>query len=206
MSANNPNFWGEIRSGKCLLTRRGDVDADFIRSLWALPEFIYAFHRHARPLPKTNQELKELLRKEYLATVYETRALHWIVRDLRGNPFGLLSLVDISFPHKLAEVLIGVAPGTPSRLALAAMLTLFEFYFRVIRFHKLYSQIYSDNSHALNGALNLGFFIEGVLRRHVMDPRSGKFIDLIQLGLFSDEAFSAKNQRLISKLLSQHTH
>jgi RimJ/RimL family protein N-acetyltransferase len=111
-------------------------------------------------------------------------------------------LVDISLTHRRAEVLIGIVPEAPLGLSAAAMLMLFQFYYRAMGFNKLYSQVYSDNPHSLKSTLHLGFTVEGVLREHVRDPRTGKFIDLSQTSLLAKEAFSEKNEKLMRRLLA----
>ena len=68
-------------------------------------------------------------------------------------------------------------------------------------FHKLYSFIYEDNPHSLKGTLHLGFKQEGLLREHVMDPTSGRFVNLIQTGLLASEVDSKSNLRLMERLL-----
>jgi diamine N-acetyltransferase len=112
-----------------------------------------------------------------------------------------LSLTEVSIPQKRAEVLLGMLPGAPMGLSTAAMLVLLQFYFKAIGFHKLVSFIYEDNPLSLKSTLHLGFQQEGLLRRHIVDPRSGAFVNLIQTGLLADEALSEKNVRLMNRLL-----
>ena len=127
--------------------------------------------------------------------------MHWIVRDPSGRPWGLLSLTDISLLHKRAEVLLGVLPGAPFGLAMAAMLMLFNLYFKANQFNKLYSLVFADNPHSLKGTLHLGFKQEGLLRRHTLDPTSQAYMNVIQTGLLAQDAFSPSNIRLMKKLL-----
>jgi RimJ/RimL family protein N-acetyltransferase len=199
---NDPIFWSDIKAGRWRLTKRRETDVGFLRDLWADHKFIYSFHRHAQSLPDSDQKLAALLRREYLSTIMDNRALHWIIRDADDKPHGLLSLVDISLVHRRAEVLIGVNQKTQSPASVAAMLMLFQFYFNVLKFKKLYSQIYADNSHSLKSTLHLGFVVEGVLKNHSIDPQSGEYLDLTQTALFAEQAFSEKNRRLMDRLLT----
>jgi hypothetical protein len=57
----------------------------------------------------------------------------------------ILSLVDISLIHRRAEVMLGVLPASPLGLSTAAMLVIFQFFFKAMRFRKLYSFVYEDN-------------------------------------------------------------
>lgn len=199
---NHPVWWTEIKAGICQLSRRSSKDADFLKEVWKNSDFIYAFHRHMKHLPSNDQHLCKILDQDYIASISETRSIHWIVKDKYSKPWGMISLTDMSLTHKRSEVLLGILDGAPHGLALAAMLTLFQFYFKVIKFNKLVSLIYVDNQHSLKGTLHLGFKQEGHLRKHVTDPKTNDFIDLIQTGLVYDDAFNESNARLMKRLLS----
>jgi len=199
---NHPIWWAEINAGICRLSRRSSKDIDFVRQIWGQKDFIYSFHRHANNLPSENVKLAQLLEKEYLALVSESHAIHWIVKDRAGNPWGLLSITGISLTHKRAEVLLGLMDQAPRGLSTAAMLILFQFYFNAIKFNKLLSFVYEDNPHSLKGALHIGFKEEGRLKKHVIDPRSNYYVNLIQTGLLAEDAFSDGNKRLMERLLS----
>lgn len=199
---NHPIWWAEIKAGICQLSRRSNKDIDFVREIWNNKDFIYSFHRHANSLPNDNEKLAQLLDKEYLALVSESHAIHWIVKDRTGKPWGLLSITGISLTHKRAEVLLGLLDGAPRGLSTAAMLMLFQFYFKAIKFNKLLSFIYEDNPHSLKGTLHLGFKEEGRFKKHVVDPRSNQYVNLIQTGLLAEDAFSESNNRLMKRLLS----
>ncbi|NCZ83936.1 MAG: N-acetyltransferase, partial [Betaproteobacteria bacterium] len=114
---------------------------------------------------------------------------------------GVLSLVDLSLTHRRAEVMLGMMPNSPAGLSAAAMFVLFQFFFRIMKFNKLYSFVYDDNPRSLQGALHLGFVVEGRLRRHVVDPRTGDHLDLIQTGLLASDAFNPTTEKLMQRLL-----
>jgi len=200
---NHPIWWAEIKAGICRLSRRNSSDLDFVRDVWGHKDFIYSFHRYANSLPNEKDKLAHLLDKEYLALVSESNAIHWIVKDVHGIPWGLLSITGISITHKRAEVLLGVLEGAPKGLSTAAMLMLFQFFFKAIKFNKLLSFVFADNPHSLKGTLHLGFKEEGRFRKHTLDPRTNQYVDLIQTGLLSDEAFTKSNERLMKRLLSK---
>ena len=199
---NHPIWWSEMSAGICKLSRRTSADLDFIRLVWMKEDFIYRFNRQVNPLPTENDRLAQILDNEFSAPVSHSHAIHWIVKDKKGNPWGLLSLTEISLAHKRAEVLLGVLEGAPQGLSTAAMLTLFHFYFKGIKFNKMTSFVYEDNSHSLKGTLHLGFKEEGRLRRHLIDPKSNEYVDLIQTGLLFEDAFTEKNKRLAKRLLT----
>ncbi len=198
---HQPILWSDIQAGICQLTRRQGTDAEFVHHLWQDRQFVHRFHRHAAPIPQDLQQLAEILEQEFLHTVGDSRALHWIVRDRQSKPWGLLSLTEISRVHKRAEVMLGMRPDAPPGLSVAAMLVLFQFYFKALKFNKLCSFVYEDNAHSLKGTLHLGFEVEGRLRQHVLDPQTGAGVDLIQTGLLASHAFSPRNLKLMRRLL-----
>lgn len=199
---HQPVFWQDISAGVCVLTRRNKEDADFIRQLWADRDFVYSFHRNAAAIPGSLEELAQRLDSEYTAIFNESNALHWVIRDRHYTPWGILSLTNISMLHRHAEVLIGVKQNAPFGLAAASGLILFQFYFKAISFNKLIALIYADNQHSLQFVTGMGFKQEGLLRRHLTDSITGKYIDLHQLGMLAEDAFTPTNTRLMKKLLS----
>jgi RimJ/RimL family protein N-acetyltransferase len=199
---HQPILWSDIQAGICQLTRRQGADAEFVQHLWQDPQFVYSFHRQAAPIPQGLPQLANILEQEFLCTVGEAQAMHWIVRDKQSRPWGLISLTDISLVHKKAEVMLGVLPHAPLGLSAAAMLVLFQFVFKALKFNKLYSFVYEDNAHSLKGTLHLGFEVEGRLRQHVLDPQTGAYVDLIQTGLLAQNAFSPRTQKLMRRLLA----
>jgi hypothetical protein len=112
-----------------------------------------------------------------------------------------MSLTDLSLQNRRAEILLGVLPEAPFGLATAAMLMQFHFFFKLMKFNKLYSLIFSDNLHSLRGTLHLGFRHEGLQRQHTRDPATGKYVDVVQTGLLAEDAFDRKNLLLMDKLL-----
>ena len=199
---HQPLFWSNIDSGPCRLTRRHGADADFLRELWSDCNFKQNFHRQAPDLP-AGDELKRVLNLEFVSLLSESKSIHWVIRDKKLRPWGLLSLTDVSLQHRRAEVLIGLKDGAPLGLTIAAMLSMFEFFFGVMQFKKMLALIYGDNPHALKVALKLGFKLEGHLKEHMQDPKSQKFVDLLQLGVFRGEALSAGNTHLAMRLMKR---
>jgi RimJ/RimL family protein N-acetyltransferase len=97
--------------------------------------------------------------------------------------------------------MLGVLPDAPNGLSVSAMLILFQFFFKAMNFNKLYSLVYDDNMHSLKGTLHLGFKEEGRLRKHILDPKSGKYVDLIQTGLLAEDAVNPTTKKLMQRLL-----
>ena len=198
---HNPIFWSDISAKACVLTRRNSSDHAFLRELFNVNGFVRSFHRNANPLPDNTARLKEILDEELAHTLSESQALHWVIRDANRQAWGVLSLCDLSLTHKRSEVLLGLLPNAPMGLTGSAMLMLYEFYFKFMKFNKLVSFIYKDNPKSFKSALHLGFEVEGELLEHNFDPETGKYLNVIQLGLHRSRAFSPSNQRLARRLL-----
>ena len=195
------NFWSDMQAGNCLLSRRRGRDAEFVRDIFSVNGFHRSFHRNANPLPKEQALLEQILETEMKSLLSESGSIHWVIKDLTNKPWGLLSLCDASLNNRRAEVLVGMHPDAPLGLSVSAMLMLFEFYFKFMKFNKLTCFIYTDNPLSLKSTLHLGFEVEGQLKSHNFDPEEGKFMDVIQLGLSKQAAFSDRNHRLCKKLL-----
>jgi hypothetical protein len=198
---HNPIFWSDISAGSCVLTRRNAGDHAFVRELFELPGFRRSFHRNANQLPKDNALLQSKLDEEMTSILFESAALHWVVRDAHRQPWGLLSLCDVSLTHQRAEILMGMRPNAPLGITASAMLMVYEFYFKFMKFNKLISFVYKSNYKSIKNTLHLGFEVEGELHQHNLDPETGQFLDVTQLGLNRGQAFSQSNQRLAQRLL-----
>lgn len=98
--------------------------------------------------------------------------------------------------------MLGILPNSPKGLSIAAMLIIFQFYFKGMKFNKLYAYIYDNNLHSLKSTLHLGFKEEGCLRKHVFDPKLNKYVDLIQTSILAEDAFNPMAKRLMQRLLS----
>lgn len=201
---NHPIWWQDISARNCVLTRRNPKDAQFLRLLWSNKDFISEFHPLAPPLPESDEVLDRILQKEFLSPSDKSRNIHWVVRSADLRPWGLLSLCDMSLQHRRAEIMIGVLPDKPFGLPIAAMLMIYVFFFKSIKFNKLCSLVFSGNHNSLQTTMNLGFKQEGFLLKHVIDKRSGTYCDIHQMGLLEADAFSEKNLKLMKKILNNH--
>lgn len=196
---NQITFWKDITLGPAVLTRRGVGDLEFMKELWSHESFIGLFNPLAGKLPDDDR-LFAILEEEYVSPLSLKNQLHWVIRDRNRKPWGLLSLVDINLGQKRAEVLIGVLPTAPFALSIASMLGLYRFYFDFMGFNKLYSLVFSDNSHSLKSTLHIGFKQEGLLRKEVFNPQKREWVDLVRTGILRDEAFGLTNERLLRRL------
>ena len=148
---NHPIWWSDISTARCVLSRRSSMDAPFIQTAWGNKEFLNSFHRYANPLPDSTKDLESLLDREYLSLISASKSLHWVIKDNQGIPWGVISITGISLLHKRGELLVGLTKGAPTGLSAAAMLTLFQFYFKAINFNKLTALMFEENALAVKG-------------------------------------------------------
>jgi RimJ/RimL family protein N-acetyltransferase len=199
---NHPIWWKNIHSRTCTLTRRNPEDAAFLRQLWETPEFIEDFHPLAAPLPASDEKLEQILKQEFADTLEKNRNLNWIIRTPDLRPWGLVSLCGVSLKHRRAEVMLGVLPEKPFGLPISAMLMIYLFFFKSMKFNKLQAFIFPDNTRSLQTTANLGFRNEGLLKKHLFYPKKEAFLDVHQMGALEENAFSIKNQKIMKKLLA----
>ncbi len=194
-----PWFWQSVVSSKGMLTRRNSDDVQFVRQFWATQSVMNSFHPNARQLPQRDEDLRRILQNEYCAVLSESRALHWVIKDKTGKPWGLVSITEISLMHRRGELLLGVLPGAPFGLTVTMLFVLFDFYFKRMGFNKLTSIIYPTNRASIKGTLHLGFKIEGKLEKHLYDIGSNDFVDILQTGLLRSEYLKKSPHPLLSR-------
>lgn len=200
---HRPFWWAPLQGRQVQLRRRGPDDAALLRRCWSDAGFMQRFNQQARPLPESDVELRALLQREHWALPDESQALHWTV-CAGGEPVGLVSAVEWSWPHRRAEFLMGLVPGAqlgPWAAAQAAQLV-FDFLARQAGLQRLSATFYAHNSAALQLALRMGFEHEGVLRGHLRSA-DGRRHDLVLTGLLLDETFFRRQGRLRRRLLGQ---
>lgn len=114
---NNPVWWSGIENKSCILTPRQGDDVSFVRSLWTDQGFIHSFHRLAKPLPDSDEQLTNILNDEWSSPLDLNNSLHWIIRCPKGDPVGLLSLVEFYFKTiKFNKIISNVFEDNPRSL------------------------------------------------------------------------------------------
>ena len=197
---HEPFWWQPIQGRRVRLRRRGPADVALLRSCWSDAAFMHRFNRQAAALPADDAALVRQLAREQADTAATHRALHWTIEH-GAQAVGLVSLVDIAFGHRRAELLVGVRPSVPSRATAEATLLLLDAAAGPFRLERLVAHFYPDNAVALSSARKLGFIQEGLLRGHVRDAATGRRTDLVVAGLLLHEAAAAASRRLRQRLL-----
>lgn len=202
---HHPMWWSTPTGRRCRLRRRGPQDLAFVRHAWADERFVASFNPIAAALPADDAALERILAREHSAVLSRVPSLHWTIEALTGEPFGMLSLTDISLAHRRAEVLIGVLSPPYRGAATEATLLAIDFAFGPMKLAKLIGLVPAGNAASLAASEHIGFCREGLLRQHIIDPRSRQPIDLVHMALLADdEAARSKQQRVRRRLLPQH--
>lgn len=195
-------LWWSMPSGRrCRLRRRGPQDLVFIRKLWQDDEFLRHFNPAASPLPADDAVLTRILTSEFSALVSTSHAIHWTIETLAGEPFGALSLTDVNFMHRRAELLIGVQAAPYRGAAAEATLLAIDFAFTHMKLAKLVGLVPAHNHASLDASAHIGFRAEGLLRQHIVDPRDGKPVDIVHMGLLADDVQAKQAQLRVRKRL-----
>jgi RimJ/RimL family protein N-acetyltransferase len=199
--AHQPHWWAMPAGRRCRLRRRGPQDLAFIRQLWADDAFLRSFNPAASALPRDDAALTQILANEFSALVSTSHAIHWTIETLAGEPFGMLSLTDVNFLHRRAEILIGVHHPPYRGAAPEATLLAIDFAFGPMKLAKLVGLVPAHNQASLAASAHIGFAAEGLLRQHIVDPRDGKPIDIVPMGLLASDAQARAAQARLRKRL-----
>lgn len=201
LQAHHPLWWSMPSGRRCRLRRRGPQDLAFIRTLWRDDEFLRNFNPAASPLPADDATLSRILGSEFSALVSASHAIHWTIETVAGEPFGALSLTDVNFMHRRAELLIGVQVPPYRGAAAEATLLAIDFAFMQMKLAKLVGLVPAHNQASLDASAHIGFRAEGVLRQHIVDPRDGKPVDIVHMALLADDEQAQRAQLRVRKRL-----
>lgn len=196
-------IWLEPLHGRNITLRRFQAsDTEYLSRCYASDAFMRFYH-HFLPRNQAPEMLANKLRQTAQLHPCQTKSIDWLIcrtdRTNNPRPIGIANLVDIQFAHRRAELLIGI-PDPADRLShagLEACLLIMDFAFNRVKFNKLTSYVYAINPAAQKNTLALGFSQEGYLREHILQPESGRLIDLYTNGI---TATDFRNNRRLAKL------
>jgi tetratricopeptide (TPR) repeat protein len=190
-------IWLAPLDGKQLHLRRyHEEDAVYLRQCYQNAIFM-AQYNHYIPRHQRIEELAAKLRQAHEMHPCQSRSVDWIIiRKSTNQPVGIANLVEIQFPHRRAEFLIGLPdPKNHTRgIGLEATLLVLDYAFNKVYLNKLTAVIYEDNVSSRQNGLALGFVQESHLREHMIDPVSGHFHGLYGYGMTLNDFRS--NQRI----------
>ena len=176
-----PRWWRPIRAGAIALHRIDMRHSAFLNRTFGNPGFMNHYHRF-----QGNDEAaaRKFVRLAQLPP-FQSRRIDWVIEDTSGSPLGLGAFVDIDWPNRRAEILIGFPGDRSNSAALQALVAMLDFCFRRFGIEKVVGYVYGDNPRAQSHAVHFGFKQEGLLRQHI--AADGQRIDLYVNALLREE-------------------
>lgn len=100
---------------------------------------------------------------------------------------GNVSLDSIEFRHRTARLSVFIANpmNRGKRIGRRAIYLLLEYAFHHLNLRKVHLKMFADNERVFEFYRNLGFVLEGTLRKH--EYVNGKYVDKNILAIFSDD-------------------
>lgn len=196
-----------LEGNKLYLRRYNKEDANYLRQCYQNTQFMVQYN-HYIPRHQRVEELALKLDEAYSMHPCQLKSIDWVIMKKGvSQPIGIANLVGIEFVHRRAEFLIGL-PNTNDHatgLGLEATLLVLDFAFNKANLNKLTSIVYEDNTSSQKNTLALGFIQESMLRDHIFDPTSGKFISLFGNGMTANDFRSnPRIAKLSKRILSRN--
>lgn len=170
-------WWRSRRVGSTVLRLPQPGDAPALQALLADVAFRRRYHRDAEA---DAAGVARFIARAALPPL-TSRRRDWVVCRDAAPAFGLVSLVDIDWPHRRAELMVGCRAQANPMAAAQATVTAMQFAFDALGLEKLSTSVYGDNPEAQANVRHLGFVPEGVLRAHLSE--AGRRIDVHLSGL-----------------------
>ncbi len=200
----NPTWMMPLEGSRLLLRRYDAQDAAYLHTLFRDKDFMMLYNRTISHHQKF-EEISKKLNQAYKTHPCKSRTVDWIIsRSTDQQVIGIANLVDIQFNHRRAEFMIGIPKlaDRASGAGLEASLLILDYAFNKVRLNKLTTIVYGDNLSSQNNTLALGFVQESHLREQLLEPISGKFLDLYGNGMtLSDFRANKRLSRLSMHLL-----
>ena len=192
-------WFAPFEGNKLYLRRYCKEDASYLRQCYQNTQFMGQYN-HYIPRHQRAEELALKLDEANKMHPCQLKSIDWVIMKKGANqPIGIANLVGIEFTHRRAEFLIGL-PDTNDHakgLGLEATLLVLDFAFNKVNLNKITSIVYEDNTVSQQNALALGFIQESMLRDHIFDSTSGKFLNLWGIGMTMNDF---RNNLRIAKL------
>ncbi len=201
----DPIWLAPLRGKKVTLRRFCTDDVDYLQQCYQNPEFMRRYHRLMPIL--SGEALVTKLKENEQQHPSQLNAISWVILSKGGlQLIGIANLVEIQLPHRRAELLIGLPNPADRNTGIGTEATLLvpDFAFNAIHLNKVISFVYNDNALSQKNTLALGFSQEGVLKQHLRDANTKRYIDLhsnaMTQGEFRDNARLAKlSKRLLGR-------
>ncbi len=199
--------WLEPLDGKRLYLRRYRAeDAVYLHQCYKNMTFMSQYN-HYIPRHQYLDNLAEKLHQSHEMHPCQLKSVDWIIfNKSTQQPVGIANLVETQFIHQRAEFLIGLPDPTnhAGGIGLETTLLVLDFVFNRVGLNKLTAVVYGDNTASQRNALAIGFVQESYLREQILNPASGKFINLFGNGMtLSDFRANVRIPKLSQRLLGR---
>ena len=166
--------------GECSLRIVEEKDIELIKN-WINNPKVHDFIRPRTPV--TYEEVK----KSYLSLPSEMKNIHFIIEDENKMPVGVVSLKNLHFVNKRAElhIFIGEDSARGKGYGKCGTLKILDFGFNKLNLFKIFLEVYEFNEKAVKLYEKIGFKIEGRLRFHSF--KNGEYRHLLIMGILKDE-------------------
>ncbi len=184
------------------LRRSLPEDAPFLyEKMYSKPEFTRLFRLNDHI--NSEEQLRERLTRNLHIPPTESHYLETLIVHKKHGIIGIAALADYNSFHRRAEQLLGIFEEKyrMSTYPVEADLMLADLAFNAYNLHRLYGYAYEYNTKVKNMGVVLE---EGVMKDHVYDKVSQKFVDLYIHGITVEQF--RKNEliaRLSTKLLGR---
>lgn len=156
------------------------VESDLpVVAAWHQDELFLRMTTDGAAVPHTEDAIRQwYLTDDPLSMVFGVRLAE------QDRLVGFLALTVISWPHRNAQIKLGVGPSYwKQNFGSDALQLATAFSFRELNLHRLQATLFSYNERAIHTYQQQGFVQEGICREYLR--RDGKWHDLLMLGLLA---------------------
>lgn len=192
-------------SGKHITIRQSTVeDVPHLFKAYQDESFIRLYR--SNNVEQTEEQMRENILKRADYSPEKLGSLELMIEHPQFGIIGVLVLGDYSPVHSRAEFLIGLFNSEQHYLGfgIEATLLMLELAFNHYHLNKVYLYVYEYNRLAHKMAIKLGFFQEGLLKKHHFLLKEKRFVDLYINGLNIEQFRESQSIRKYSiKLLGR---
>jgi UDP-4-amino-4,6-dideoxy-N-acetyl-beta-L-altrosamine N-acetyltransferase len=165
---------------------------------WRSDPAVYGFFYEYLPISARQQ------RNWYERQLGDSSEINLIVAKLDGTPIGTVSIYDIDRRNRKAEwgrVLIGDPTMRGEGIGSEIEILILQYAFEHLNLHKLYCEVFVENTSAVALYKNFGFKEEGILRDHVF--KGGRYVDVQTLSMLESEYFKQRSSGRIAEMMAK---
>ncbi len=170
-----------LRSERLVLRPIEEGDLEFIRELINDPEVEKTIVGWMWPLSAKDEQ------EWYKGFRNSNKEVRYLIALHDGTRLGLTGLTDMDWKNgRCKSAGIRISPRVQSKgYATEAYITMFDYAFNQLRFHKVMGSALETNKASLRLMEKLGYKVEGVLRDHVF--KDGKYCNVVTTSILAED-------------------